>query len=354
MDEKRVIATVKKVMPAVVSIVIAKRLEDIEREMPAGHYPFIPGHAEKSHEREKKIKILSAMADDRHMVEVGGGSGCVVDPNGLVLTNKHVIDDVAAEYTVILNDGRRFMAKILTRDPINDIAILKIDAEKLPFLKLGDTRNLELGESVIAIGNALGMFKNTVSLGIVSGLSRALTAETDPDAPQQEMRGLIQTDAAINPGNSGGPLVDGAGRVVGVNVAIISGAQSIGFAIPVSAAKRDLGDLKKYGRVRRPLLGLRYVMIDENLQKKMGLPVNYGALVVRESERDAAVVPGSPAAVAGIQEKDIVLAMNGRKLDTDHPIQDILENLEVGDRVALRVLRGGREFTAEATLAERK
>ncbi|MGB7957394.1 MAG: trypsin-like peptidase domain-containing protein [Minisyncoccia bacterium] len=354
MDEKRVIKTVKKVMPAVVSIVISKRLEDLEREMPTGHYPFIPGHPNMKHERDEELKMLGAMADENKMVEVGGGSGCLVDPDGLVLTNKHVIDDSGAEYTVILNDGRRFSAKVLSRDPINDIAILKIDATDLPFLKLGDARNLELGESVIAIGNALGMFKNTVSLGIVSGLSRAITAQTDPGRPQQEMRGLIQTDAAINPGNSGGPLVDGDGRVIGVNAAIISGAQSIGFAIPVNTAERDLADLKKYGRIRRPLLGLRYLMIDASLQKKMNLPVAYGALIVRESENDAAVVPESPAAKADIREKDIVLSLNSKKLDADHPIQDFLDNMNVGDVLDLAVLRDGKEFSAKVTLAERK
>lgn len=354
MDEKRVVTTVKKVMPAVVSIVISKRLEDLEREMPARYYPFVSGRSDKKRDQAKKIKILSAMADDHHMVEIGGGSGCIVDPNGLVLTNKHVVDDEGAEYTVILNDERRFKANILTRDPINDIAILKIDAKNLPFLKLGDTRGMELGQGVIAIGNALGMFKNTVSLGIISGLSRSITAQMDPNAPQQEMRGLIQTDAAINPGNSGGPLVDSKGRVIGVNVAIISGAQSIGFAIPVNTAKRDIDDLKRYGRVRRPLLGLRYIMIDETLQKKMNLPVAYGALVVRESENDAAVIPGSPAARAGIREKDIIIAMNGRQLDADHPIQDFLENLDVGDIVTFTILRNGKEFAAPATLTERK
>src|SRR5579864_1898787 len=268
MDDKRVIKTVKKVMPAVVSIAIAKHLEDLEKDLPKKLYPFVP----------------TSMVDGRGMVEIGGGSVFVVDPNGLILTNKHVISDPKAEYTVILNDERRFPAEILSRDPINDVAILKIKAERLPCLALGDASKLQLGQSLIAIGNALGIFKNTVSVGIVSGLSRAIAAQAEPDAPPQEMRGLIQTDAAINPGNSGGPLVDSDREVVGVNAAIISGAQSIGFAIPVNAARRDLEDIKKYGRIRRPLLGLRYVMIDDDLQKKMKLPMNYGALVLRESD----------------------------------------------------------------------
>ena len=354
MDEKHVIKIIEKTMPAVVSIVIAKRLEDLEREMPAEHYPFMPGDPNGKKERNNKIKMLDAMADDHHMVEIGGGSGCIVDPSGIVLTNKHVVDDIGAEYTVILNDGRRCSGTILSRDPVQDIALLKIDAEKVPFLKLGNALDLRLGQSVIAIGNALGIFKNTVSLGIVSGLSRSIAAQADPDSAPQEMRGLIQTDAAINPGNSGGPLVDGDGRVIGVNAAIVSGAQSIGFAIPINAAKRDLDDLKKYGRIRRPLLGLRYLMIDESLQKKMDLPVSYGAFVIRESENDAAVIAGSPAAKADLHEKDIVLTLNSQRLDADHPIQDFLENLNVGDVVALRILRDGKEITVNVTLEERK
>ena len=354
MDEKHVIKIIEKTMPAVVSIVIAKRLEDLEREMPKEHYPFIPGNPNGKKERDDQIKMLDSMADEHHMVEIGGGSGCIVDPTGIILTNKHVVDDARAEYTVILNDGRRCNGTILSRDPVQDIALLKIDADKLSFLKLGDALTLKLGQSVIAIGNALGIFKNTVSLGIISGLSRSITAQAEPDAPPQEMRGLIQTDAAINPGNSGGPLVDGDGRIVGVNAAIVSGAQSIGFAIPINAARRDLRDLKEYGRIRRPLLGLRYLMVDETLQKKMDLPVNYGAFVIRESEHDAAVIPDSPAAKAGLVEKDIVLTLNGARLDADHPIQDLLENLNVGDIVALRVLRDGKEIGVNVTLEERK
>lgn len=349
MDDKHVIATIKKVMPAVVSIAITKRLEDLEKELPKELYPFIPSGPDG-----EKLQIPDSMVDKRGMVQIGGGSGFIVDAAGLILTNKHVISDSKAEYTVILNDNRRFPAEILSRDPINDVAIVKIKVEGLPFLTLGDATRLQLGQSLIAIGNALGVFKNTVSLGIVSGLSRSIAAQAEPDAAPQEMRGLIQTDAAINPGNSGGPLVDAEGLVVGVNAAIVSGAQSISFAIPVNAARRDLHDIKKYGRIRRPLLGLRYMMIDDDIKAKMNLPVNYGALVVRESEHDYAVVPGSPAAKAGLKEKDIVLTLNAAKLDRDHPIQDFLEDLNVGDEIALSVLRDGKELSVKTTLAERK
>ena len=350
-------------MPSVVSIAISKKLEDLEKEIPVDASPagvFGAGGkkmkmgAIQNKAKEETIANLKMMADAHGMIEVGGGSGCIVDPNGLILTNKHVVSDGTAAYTVILNDGRRFPATILSRDPVNDVAILKIEATKLPSLELGDATRLELGQSVIAIGNALGMFKNTVSLGIVSGLSRAITAQADPTAPPQELRGLIQTDAAINPGNSGGPLVDRDGKVIGVNAAIVSGAQSIGFAIPVNAARRDLNDIRRYGRIRRPLLGLRYVMIDERFAQKMGLPVTYGAFVTSEGPHDPGVIPGSPAAAAGIREKDIVLTLDGQQLDREHPIQDFLETKNVGDAIELRILRSGKESAVRTTLVERK
>ena len=363
MDDQRVIRIVRKVMPAVVSIVISKRLKDLEKEIPKELYAGIPGHPAKSGAPgavraetppQPEFTIPDEMVDAHGMVQVGGGSGFIVDPNGLVMTNKHVVNEPDAEYTVILNDGRTFTAEILSRDPINDIAILKIPATRLPCVALGDASKLQLGQSLIAIGNALGIFRNTVSVGIVSGLSRAISAQGDPGAPPQEMRGLIQTDAAINPGNSGGPIVDRAGRVVGVNAAIVSGAQAIGFAIPVNAARRDLDDLRRFGRIRRPLLGVRYIMVDADLKAKMKLAVDYGALVLREGPHDAALVPGSPAEKAGIREMDIILTLNEEKLDRDHPIQDFLENLNVGDEVHLVILRGEQHIPVKLVLTERK
>ena len=266
MGEKNIIAIIKKTMPAVVSIVISKHLEDLEKDLPPEMYPFLPTSPDG-----KKLDIPEDMVDSHGMVEVGGGSGFIVETDGIVVTNKHVLSDPKAEYTVIMTTGEKFEAEVLTRDPVNDVAVLRIPAAKLPTIPLGNASKLQLGQSVIAIGNALGIFKNTVSVGIVSGLSRSIAAQAEPSDPYQELRGLIQTDAAINPGNSGGPLVDDKGNAIGINAAIVFGAQNIGFAIPINAVRRDLNDLKKYGHVRRPYLGVRHISVDENLKTKMKL-----------------------------------------------------------------------------------
>jgi len=352
MNDRHIIQTIKKTMPAVVSIVITKHYEDLRREMAHGIYPFLPGHGHEN-EKHKKFLLPKGLADKDGMVQVGGGSGFIADPFGLVLTNKHVIDDPTASYTVILDNGSKFEAKVLSRDPIDDVAILSIPSQDLPVIPLGDASKLELGQSVIAIGNALGLFKNTVSVGIVSGLSRSIQAKGDPNEPLHEMRGLIQTDAAINPGNSGGPLVDLDGRAIGINSALIYGAQSISFAIPINAAKRDLEDIKKYGRIKRPLLGVRYLMVNEAIRERMDLPVNYGAYVIKEGPHDPGVIPGSPAEKAGLREKDIIIECNRRRIDRNYMIQDFLEEMNVGDKVALTVMRGKKKMAFALVLAER-
>lgn len=349
MLERRTIRIIKRAMPTVVSIIVSEKLEDFEKNMT----PEVMAELPKSKDG-KKLAIPEELVDSHGMIEVGGGSGFIVEADGVIVTNKHVVAESYASYAVLTEDGRKFDAEILSRDPINDVAVLKIKAHDLPFLALGDAAKLELGQTVVAIGNALGVFKNTVSRGIVSGLSRSIVAQADPKAPPQEMRGLIQTDAAINPGNSGGPLVDMHGKVIGINAAIVSGAHSIGFAIPINAVKRDLADLKRYGHIRRPLLGVRYIVIDEHLKEKRRLPVGYGAYVTRETPRDHAVAPGSPAALAGITEKDIILECNGTRIDRDHSIQDALEDLNVGDVLMLKVLRGAKEIMVKVPLAERK
>src|SRR3989344_655733 len=200
------IQTIKKVMPAVVSIAIAKSLEAVEREIPPDLAPLLPfqhGH----------LQVPDEMIDGKGMVKIGGGSGFIVDPSGIIVTNKHVVADKDAAYTVLTDGGEKFEAEILARDPMDDVAIIKIKSPKnnFPIVALGDSGKVELGESVLAIGNALGIFKNTVSAGIISGLARSIRAASEMETKQpvmQELRGLIQTDAAINPGNSGGPLVN--------------------------------------------------------------------------------------------------------------------------------------------------
>ena len=334
-------------MPAVVSIVISKSLEELEKEMPADMAPLMPfGSSE--------LPIPDDKVDARGMVQVGGGSGCIVDSNGVVLTNKHVIADKDAEYLVVTNDGKRYPAEILARDPVDDVAILKINAQDLPTAPLGNSSVLELGDDVLAIGNALGIFRNTVSRGIISGLSRSIAAKPDPKEPVQELRGLIQTDAAINPGNSGGPLVNLNGEIIGINAAIVFGAQNVGFAIPINAAKRDLDDVKKYGRVRRPLLGLRYINIDENLQEKLHLSVDHGALIGGRMPHHEGVLPNTPASVAGIKEKDIIVECDGTPLTMDKTIQDFLEEHNVGDRLKLKVIRNDKQLEITVELAERR
>lgn len=349
MEEKQVIKIIKKVMPAVVSILITKHLDDLEKEFPGNMYPYIPTAT-----GGKKLDIPEDMIDAKGNVQVGGGSGFIVSANGIIVTNKHVITETAAQYTVITNDGKKYNAIVLCRDPINDVAIIKIDATDMPTIALGKSEKTELGASVLAIGNALGIFKNTVSAGIVSGLSRSVVAQADPNSPPQEMRGLIQTDAAINPGNSGGPLVNSNGEVIGINAAIISGAQNIGLAIPINAAKRDLADLAQYGRVRRPFLGLRYLILDEKIAQKLGIPVTRGAYVTRESEHEEGVMEGSPAQKAGLQEKDIITRVNGKDITPEYTIQDALEPLVVGDIFEMTILRNKKTFRTGAILSERK
>src|SRR3989344_4171315 len=205
---------IKKVMPAVVSVIISKSLEDLEKELPIEMFPFFPFGVPEMRIPEEKI-------DSRGMVQVGGGSGFIVDSSGIILTNKHVIADPEAEYTIVTSDNKKYRASVLARDPVDDVAILKIDAKNLPAVNLRDSSAVELGQTVLAIGNALGLFQNTVSSGIISGLSRSIAAKADAKTPVQELRGLIQTDAAINPGNSGGPLVNMDGEAIGINAAIV-------------------------------------------------------------------------------------------------------------------------------------
>ncbi len=340
--DKLPVEAVKKVAPSVVSIVVSKYLPRIHDINPSQLFnPFMMGDVEDGAGQK---------------VAVGGGSGFIVHPDGLVLTNKHVVFDADAEYTVVMNDGSEHPAKVLSRDPINDFAVLKINAKKLPHVELADSGDIELGQTVIAIGNALGVFSNSVSKGIVSGLARNVSASLGgaPDAHMETLRGVIQTDVAINQGNSGGPLINLDGKVVGINTAVIFGAQNIGFALPINWAKSDLDDILKHGRIIKPYLGLMYVMLTPELSHRYSLPSDHGAMVIRDHRPDAqAVLEGSPAARAGLKEHDIITHLDGTELTAGADLTDMLQKHGVGDTIRIAFLRDGKAHESEVTLQER-
>lgn len=335
MPEKSIPEVVKKVLPSVVSVTISKYLTIYER-YPSPFFGF---------------EEFFAVPREKRRVKIGGGSGFIVDKNGLILTNSHVIADPQAEYIVILNNEKKFKAEILDRDPINDIAVLKIKARGLPTIELGDSLNLELGQTVIAIGNVLGAFRNTVSAGVVSGLSREITGGDLFTGKKIRMKRLIQTDAAINPGNSGGPLINLEGKAIGINTAVVFLAENVGFAIPINPAKKDLDDIKKHGKIRIPFLGIGYVPVTKEVQKIYNLPVDYGAFLV---PGEKVVSPDGPAEKAGLKEGDLILEVRKEKITIKNPIGDILQKFSVDDEIELKILRDKKEIKLKAKLGERK
>ncbi|RJQ37125.1 PDZ domain-containing protein [Candidatus Parcubacteria bacterium] len=347
--EQQVIGVVKKALPAVVSIIVGKDLKALE----AQGFPFYGEPPLWGPSEEEIVERLPKT--DGGKIRVGGGSGFVVAADGFILTNKHVVADPDAEYTVVAPTEEKFPARVLARDPINDVAILKIDSAdvKLPILELGNSNSIVLGQSVVAVGNALGEFRNTVSTGIVSGLSRFVTAVTDMDGHAERLRGLIQTDAAINPGNSGGPLVDLTGNVIGINSAVVFGAQNIGFAIPINKAKQDLADVQKFGRIRKPFLGVRYLALTKELRQKLRAPSDTGALVVNEELNGHAVVPGSAADRAGLRAGDVIIEINGTPITDTMPVEEIIERAAIGDEITISLVRNGKPLTCRAKLTER-
>lgn len=351
-EDQRTVEIINRAVPAVVSIVATKDLTIIEKGYfnPFENFckdPFFKNFL--GNLCEKPSQPPKSYTERR---KVAAGSGFIISPDGLIVTNKHVIDIKEANFTVITYDNKKYPATILAKDPIQDIAIIKINAANLPYLPLGDSNKLQIGQTVIAIGNALGEFSNTVSKGVISGLSRSIVASSGRST--EKLDEVIQTDAAINPGNSGGPLVNLNGEVIGINTAVVQGAQNIGFAIPINNAKRDIRQIKTTGKISYPFLGVRYVLIDEQIKEKNNLPVDYGALVVRgESRTDLAVVPGSPADKAGIKENDIILEVNGKKINQKNDLAKVIQSYNVGDTIRLKILSKGEEKFVTVVLGER-
>jgi len=331
-EQSAIIETVEKVNPAVVSIVISKNLPQFEEfGLPFGFF--------------------EAPSGDSSLQQIGAGSGFIITEDGMIVTNKHVVSDTEAEYTVVTKDNKKYPAKVVATDPFNDVAVVKIDASGLPVVSFGDSDKIRLGQRVVAIGNALGEFQNTVTSGVISGIGRNVTAVGGTQT--ENLSEVIQTDAAINPGNSGGPLSDLDGNVIGVNSAVSLEGQLIGFAIPINQVKKAVDDIKQFGKVRRAFLGVRYVMVTEGLAEQENLPVDYGALIVRgQSSRQPGIVPGSPADKAGLADRDIILEVDSQKITPDDSLAEIMRKHNPGDRVTLKIRRGDRDLSVAVTLGD--
>ncbi|MDP2641487.1 MAG: trypsin-like peptidase domain-containing protein [Candidatus Yanofskybacteria bacterium] len=342
-EEEKIIDVVRKASLSVVSIVVTKEVPVYERVL-----------------GESFELQLRQIGTERQ--EIGGGTGFIVSEEGLLLTNKHVVRDEDASYTVYTTDGHSYVASVLARDPFQDLAVLKIERksivdangnfvqEKFMPLRLGNSDHIQIGQTAIVIGNALGEFRNTVSVGVISGLGRTITASGGGFV--ETIEDVIQTDAAINRGNSGGPLLNLVGEVIGINTATITQAQSIGFSIPVNRAKRNIEQVQQTGKITYPFLGVRYIAVQKEVQERFNLPVDYGALVRRGESGEAAVSPGSAAAQAGLRENDLILEINGERITQSRTLAKIIQERNPGESVVMKILRNGEERILTVVLGE--
>ena len=279
------------------------------------------------------------------------GTGFIVTSDGLIMTNKHVVSNSSAKYMVFLSDGRSYAAAIQSTDPFNDLAVVKIEAKDLPVVEFGDPDKMKNGQTVVAIGNALGEFQNTVTVGVLSAKERTITAADASGSGQETLEGLLQTDAAINSGNSGGPLLNIEGQVVGINVAVAEQAENIGFAIPSTLAESALESVKRTGKIIRPYMGIRYVSLNPELSKNNKISVDYGAYIYSSSSSEPAVVSGSPAEEIGLKAGDIIIALNGEKIDATHSLTRLMQRYQPDDEIELTYLRNGGENKVKLKLS---
>jgi len=332
-DQEATIRAINKIIPAVVSIIVYD---------------------------QETIYILDLMTGQQTQqtskVEKGSGTGFLISADGLILTNKHIANagkERTAEYRIILNSGKQYYAQLIGKDPLNDFAILKIFDKNLPYVNLGDSDKLQLGSTVMAIGNALGRYQNSVTKGIVSGIGRSLIA-SDQAGNAEALDNVLQTDAGINQGNSGGPLIDLLGNVVGINVAIDQGGSSIGFAIPINDARPVIKSVKEVGRIVRPRLGVRYIMLTPQIAQDNKLSQNSGAWIKKSQDGTPAILPGSPAEKGGILAGDIIIEINAIKIENKNTLISVINKYKPGNRIGLRIVRDGKIIVKIVVLDEFK
>lgn len=280
----------------------------------------------------------------------GAGTGIIISSDGLILTNKHVVPDGTTTVSVVLANGKQYTgAKVISRDPLNDIAFIKVDASGLPVAKLGNSGNVVVGQRVVAIGNALGQFQNSVTEGIISGIGRPVTAG-EAGSSSEDLQNLLQTDAAINPGNSGGPLVNLEGEVIGMNTAVAGqGSQNIGFAIPINEITPLIAGVKSSGKIIRPYIGVRYVLLTPEIASSNNLTTTNGAWLIGDATTPS-IIAGGPADKAGLKDGDIITKIDGQTVDANHSPQSLIAAKKVGDTVTLTVVRDGKTITVKVVL----
>jgi len=287
----------------------------------------------------------------------GAGTGFILNKEGVIVTNRHVVPKQTKNVTVTLSDGTELKdVEVIGRTASNDsldIAFLKIKDTKgkeLTPAKLGDSSKMQVGDKVVAIGNALGQFQNTVTSGIISGYGRSIQAGDESSNESETLQNLFQTDASINQGNSGGPLVNMAGEVIGINTAVAGQAENIGFAIPINDTKGLIDSVLKTGKLQRPYLGVRYVSLTDDYAYEFNLNTKRGAYIAPNSGSGPSVVKDSPAAKAGLEEKDIITKVNDINIDEKSSLSSVLGRFSSGDKVTLTIVRGDQTITKEVTL----
>jgi len=328
-EESIVIDVVNKVSPSVVTVAISKNQKVID----FGSSDFVDPFSFFQQPSQKNQKI-----------EQDIGSGFIVSADGLIVTNKHVVSDNEAKYKIITKDDKTYQVIKIFRDPANDLAILKIEASNLKPVELGDSSKIKVGQIAIAIGTALGEFRNTVTKGLVSGMGRGITAGNPIEGDSEKLDNVIQTDAAINPGNSGGPLLNSSGQVIGVNTAIVAGGENIGFAIPINTVKESLNNFNNTGKFSRPYLGVKYRLITRKLSLLNEIP---------EGVYIDEVVFGSPAEIFGIKQGDIITKINGKQIrETDGGLSKIVSGKKVGEKIEVEIWREEKTFKVNVALGE--